>query len=252
MEMYMKEALRNIHAEEAARITTTLLTDVTVKTQRKMMATRLKFLRFESEAAALEREGAEGADSELPASDDALSEDETANPSAQVTFTPSAALMAEKREALGEMADVFAQPVNCLTCPPATLTATLRTMMIADIVELRQVLEREAQELKDLRKLKAESTRVSAKARYSLRRRRTVHGGDGQGDDDLVGSGVEPTPGLVEQEVAAAEERAKMTLSEEIVEMLEAKYGTARHSGEPAPSLGVSGRFLILLRFQSF
>jgi hypothetical protein len=42
--------------------------------------------------------------------------------------------------------------------------------------------------------------------------------------------------------LAEAEERARLSLSEEIVDMLECKYGTAQHAGESASSL--SGKCL--------
>jgi hypothetical protein len=238
MEGFMKEALRNIHTEEAGRITSTLLTDVSVRTQRKMLATRLNFLRMEREEAALEN-GQPEDDDDDSASEDAGESGEHAHSHAHSAVNTRGANSAERerREALGELATAFETTADPAACSPEELAATLRAMMVADIVELRQVLEREAQELRDLRKLKAESTRAGA------RRGKKKSAGSGSGGGDVVsGAGAAEGGSLIDQEVAAAEERARLTLSEEIVDMLEAKYGTAQHSGETTATLSSKQR----------
>lgn len=237
MEQYMREALRNIHCEEAGRITATMLTDVSVKTQRKMLATRIQFLQLEREEGR-EEEGDEEGDF-----DDAVTS--TTNlTTAGITHRHQHqhAVDRARWEALGELAEAFevADSLDPASCNAEQLAATLRAMMVADIVDLRQLLEREAQELKDLRQLKAECNRTRAGTGAERKKRGPTakHTGSsaataleaGQSEGQWEGS-------LLEQEVAAAEERARLTLSEEIVDMLEAKYGTAQHSGEPPTSL---------------
>lgn len=129
MKKFMEEALKNIHTEEASRITSTMLTDVGVNTQRKMLFTRLRFAEFEREEIALAEEEAK-ANEYLAEVDDSGVE-----------------VPHEKRE----LPKIFDTEIDPDTCSEDLLASTLREMMIADIVDLRQVLEREAAELRAIK-----------------------------------------------------------------------------------------------------
>jgi hypothetical protein len=236
MEAYMQEALRNIHAEEARRITATLLTDVSVRTQRKMLDTRQRFLELESDEL-------EGEDDEDDADED--ERDASAGTNAvESAQSKRNKLIASKVAALGDLGKVFETAVDPFACKKEVLVSTLRDMMIADIVDLRQVLEQEAQQA---RKLKAHQQKAAAEAEArdspGARQRKGASAGAQKACGDAAGGA---DGAVVAQALAEAEERARLSLSEEIVDMLECKYGTAQHAGETASSLSGKCRPAIL------
>jgi hypothetical protein len=232
MEAYMQEALRNIHAEEARRITATLLTDVSVRTQRKMLDTRLRFLELERD----EQEGEEGEDE-----DDVDEKDASAVTSAaQSTQIRRDKLIASKIAALGDLGKVFDTAVDPFACKKEVLASTLRDMMIADIVDLRQVLEQEAQQARKLKAHQQKAADAEAAAGSPGARQRKGASAAAPAGKKPCGEAGEDSA-VVAQALAEAEERARLSLSEEIVDMLECKYGTAQHAGETASSL--SGKF---------
>ena len=191
MDRYMQEAMRNIHTEEAGRITTTLLTDVAVKTQRKMLSTRLHFYEDELHAWEQQQRGTGTHDS----SEEVQSEGVT---------------LAEPNSFFGCCS------VDPWTCEAESLHATLRSMMVVDIVALRTQLEQEAQQERARKAAKG----GGAETAVGLRKR----------TGKLV-AGVEQvqeTEG--DNEEALTDEQRALKVSEQIVDMLEMKYGTAQHS----------------------
>lgn len=148
MEAYMQEALQNIHTEEASRITATLLTDIALPTQRKMLATRLEYRAKEKEQEILHNSEfdtpGDVSESDAPLSDDGgatahISVHSGKYISVRPGFTAH---------------NVFNTQIDPEQCEPAELKQVLRDMMVADIVQLRQTLEREEYE----RSMKARNT----------------------------------------------------------------------------------------------
>lgn len=189
----MQEALQNIHSEEAGRITTTLLTDITVATQRKMLATRLQFeadvqterllhkrghklhhgstsstskihsSSNQSKKHSGKRRGQESstASSELDSSCDNENDDDDKVLSGDVSESdvPGGGDSADEAHTSGVFRNsdgqyialrpgftahnVFNTEIDPERCDPAQLTRVLKEMMVADIVQLRQALEKE-------------------------------------------------------------------------------------------------------------